>query len=839
MKNLFGKKGFLGVVSIVLTLCLCVGMLVAIPTTVAAEGDIQVWGGPKSDVTEDYASIQQDADGNYLITTGEQLYAAIKKGGEGRKYKLANDIYLNDISNFDNWTSASPTNKWDLGATGSANNYSGVVNFSGSLNGDNHTIYGFYSSMNFYAALIPGVNMEADDYDDTVVIENINMQKSWIAGVGGGAFIVGVASWVDDDQLIVQNCTVSNSMVNHWKRAGSAVGIILGDTNKNTTIRNCAAYNIKFNAAIASADGYTIGSILGGVQPSKTDASFDAWVAQRVKVQNSYAVDVSITYTDKGKTAVWPIGITLDGSNKYGNTVTVNNVYTDSTTQPTVNGKGLNYSADGQTQITTVPVTTITADGIKGEAAKTAMPALEWGFTWSTVENGYPVPVPAYEIWDGTTATIATAGFGAGQDGSATAPYEVTNGKQLYAAVTSNAGYHFVLKKDIYLNKDYANYDKWNHTGSAGTDSNGTVLNTWVVGASNTFSGTIDGAGYTVYGLFGATTAGDGGLIPYIGGAATIKNLNVENSLVRCGTRAGILVGRIQSVATNENGTYYPPVAIENVTIDGARLEGLNTAGWAGAMVGYLNAGATTINNCAVTNVSFGSGSAWNTTNYSEYASFGAFVGANVAGTTYETDTNAGAATYSKGNAANLIVKNSYSFNVTNDIATTPYNIYPVGIQLFYDSSNSNPYQHKVSAIISNVYTDAELKSFSINNETPVQIQIGDTNDTSKVVEDYSTVVKTIDSDNMKGLLDSGAWYTGKLSTVSADNLPKLRSNITRFTYADINGDGIDAAYTAADILPVREYLLGTVEYAYIDGDANASGAIDIRDLVNVYNILK
>ena len=146
MANLFGRKGFLGLVSIVLTLCLCVGMLVAIPTTVAAEetGTVEIWSGPKSDATAiqaDFDTMSKDVAGNYIITNGEQLYSVIKLGGQGNSYKLANDIYLNNTSNFDNWTSAggAPANKWDT-AVNASSSITSIQPFTGALDGDGYTV---------------------------------------------------------------------------------------------------------------------------------------------------------------------------------------------------------------------------------------------------------------------------------------------------------------------------------------------------------------------------------------------------------------------------------------------------------------------------------------------------------------------------------------------------------------------------------------------------------------------------------------------------------------------------------------------------------------------------
>ena len=115
-----------------------------------------------------------------------------------------------------------------------------------------------------------------------------------------------------------------------------------------------------------------------------------------------------------------------------------------------------------------------------------------------------PEPAPAaHEVWDGSVATAF-----AGGDGSKDNPYLISNGAQLaYLAeltVSKNVAYdlkYYKLTADIYLN-DLTDYDRWS-VGSEG-------LNKWTpIGGNNNnnFSGHVDGAGHTVYGMYIAETA--------------------------------------------------------------------------------------------------------------------------------------------------------------------------------------------------------------------------------------------------------------------------------------------------------------------------------------------
>lgn len=384
------------IISLIVAICLCIGLFAGL-TAQAAGDEIKYWDGTKPTSIEASGMTGSGTEADpYIITNGAQLYAMVKTSGDGGKYfKLANDIYLNqNYENYASWDATNkPANVWDLGSTGSNNNSFSAIqtSFNGVLDGDGFTIYGFYSNQDFYGALIPLANHIDDDNDNPIVIKNLNMAYCTTIGGRNGAFLLGGVLYRDNDAVTIENCTVKNGyFYNPWTTNNTSVGTIVGDVGKPTVIKNCAVSDITFKHAGTDINLYSrYGAIAGGVYSNvSTNGVFSHGQAGALKIEDCYSVKVSAT----NNVLLWPVGIFYTGSG-YSNSVTIIDVYTDSTTPPSINNVTLNYSADGKTQITTVPITKITEAEIKGDAAETAMPGLDWaGKKWVTVENGLPVP---------------------------------------------------------------------------------------------------------------------------------------------------------------------------------------------------------------------------------------------------------------------------------------------------------------------------------------------------------------------------------------------------------------------------------------------------------------
>ena len=146
------------------------------------------------------------------------------------------------------------------------------------------------------------------------------------------------------------------------------------------------------------------------------------------------------------------------------------------------------------------------------------------------------------EVWDGTVA----AAF-AGGSGTAEAPYQIANGAQLaYFASMVNSGQTSIngkLTADILLN-DISNWESWNESTKG--------LNSWTPIGSITyrFSGTLDGDGHSVSGIYINSTADYQGLVGYLG-AGTLQNLGVKASYIKGGNRVGGVCGMNSGLVTN------------------------------------------------------------------------------------------------------------------------------------------------------------------------------------------------------------------------------------------------------------------------------------------------
>jgi len=191
------------------------------------------------------------------------------------------------------------------------------------------------------------------------------------------------------------------------------------------------------------------------------------------------------------------------------------------------------------------------------------------------------------EVWDGKAATAFAGGTGTETD-----PYLIENGGQLYKAIkdggknSSGTALYYLITKDIYLNKNYTEYDTWM--------TEAIPANNWDGTHNATFIGHLDGGYHTVYGLF---YKGSGqyraGLIPWMNGGATVSNLIVENAFVRIGGDAtGVICGR------------YGTATISNCIVRDSmiynRNGGANGAPNLGGIVGFAESASAKITNCGV-----------------------------------------------------------------------------------------------------------------------------------------------------------------------------------------------------------------------------------------------
>ncbi len=149
------------------------------------------------------------------------------------------------------------------------------------------------------------------------------------------------------------------------------------------------------------------------------------------------------------------------------------------------------------------------------------------------------------EVWDGTVATAFAGGSGTAKD-----PYQIADGAQLAKLAqdvnggNNYAGTYFVLTADILLN-NIKDWESWETTAPT---------NTWTpIGTNwkNPFTGTLDGDGHSVSGIYINSEAECQGLVGYLYNGGTLQNLGVKASYIKGGNRVGGVCGTNSGTVTN------------------------------------------------------------------------------------------------------------------------------------------------------------------------------------------------------------------------------------------------------------------------------------------------
>ncbi len=162
----------------------------------------------------------------YLISTASQLaglaqYTNKGLSVKGEYYRLENDIFLNDTTNWQHWkTTNAPTNIWTPIGTKE-------YKFLGSFDGNNYTIYGVYhkDTSKDYVGLFG--NAEGGK------ITNVNVRASFIAG---GKYTGGILGGVDYS-IFLTNC-FAECIIEGAEMTGGLCGCVGGS---NAIIEHCSA----------------------------------------------------------------------------------------------------------------------------------------------------------------------------------------------------------------------------------------------------------------------------------------------------------------------------------------------------------------------------------------------------------------------------------------------------------------------------------------------------------------------------------------------------------------------------------------------------------------------
>ena len=184
----------------------------------------------------------------------------------------------------------------------------------------------------------------------------------------------------------------------------------------------------------------------------------------------------------------------------------------------------------------------------KDEENKDEQPAEEI----DTLEDEGENAVDAVTVWDGSTATQFADGTGTESD-----PYQISTGAELawlaaqVNAGTNYSGEYFTLTSDIQLNELDENGMPKAAEGQTGPYQ-WTPIGVYVDGRKNDkpFSGTFDGNGHTISGLYINSMMANGqGLFAVLGAGGTVQNLIVTGTVH---TPYGDVVGGIAAKSSGK-----------------------------------------------------------------------------------------------------------------------------------------------------------------------------------------------------------------------------------------------------------------------------------------------
>ena len=462
-----------------------------------------VLGGPEvfiyGDGTCGNAPLQTGEGGLYLISTANELrlFASMVNGGQTSiNGKLTADILLNDTANWTSWNeSTAPANTWTPIGNSSQP-------FTGTLDGDGHSVSGIYiNSGTDYQGLVGFLGSGG-------ALQNLGVKASYIKG---GNYVAGLCGW---NYGTVSNCYNIGSVEGNY-----SVGGLCGQNY--ATVTNC--YNS------GSVEGnYDVGGVCGRNVSGNVSNCYNTG-----SVEGNFSVGGVCGMNYATVTNCYNSG-TVAGSSQVGgvcgrNYTTVTNCYYQKDTAAGgISGSDAAGQAEAKTaeQFQSGEVAWLLSTGENGEI---------WGQNISfEPKESYPV-LGGEKVYQYSDGTYGNTPLQAGEDGF----YLISNADELRRfADMVNSGQTSISAKltaDILLN-DTANWTSWETTAPA---------NSWtpIGSGSQPFTGTLDGDGHSVSGIYINSEADYQGLVGYLGSGGALQNLGVKASYIKGGYYVGGVCG--------------------------------------------------------------------------------------------------------------------------------------------------------------------------------------------------------------------------------------------------------------------------------------------------------
>lgn len=494
----------------------------------------------------------------FTITTKEELFKVAELSQyydfKGQTILLGADIVVNE-GNAAGWGETVPENVWVP-----------IQGFAGTFDGQNHTISGIYAV---------GVNKSVGLFTDTDAaceIKNLRMENSYIKGLndkGTGSIIgagAGNLSSVYSDAIVICESDNAGGLVGYWKSkktsgmencwfdgsvestselshyTGGLVGRVLASASL-CKIEHC------LNTAEVTSKGQEVGGLIGAVAGETT-----LWVTDSLSAGQVNAPEGSLT----AGTVFGRLYGSASVNSRTSWAVKGDITKTIGTTEGTVKGV----------------LASIEREKVSGTDAYINT-TLDFDQHWAAIAEDTPV----LSRFAGDGVSIAglerkydVSWYDEKQTQLHISTVAQLNGFALLSQAYGFSGQTVILDNDLVLNEGSA-YD-WAATAPANEWE--MPIGRWVgedgVTSGVAFSGTFDGNGHTISGLYiklESKKAYNWGLFAKTKG--TIKNLRLHNSYI-----GGVAGGNVGSIAGGlEGATLENVFSNATVNMDSIRVGGL------------------------------------------------------------------------------------------------------------------------------------------------------------------------------------------------------------------------------------------------------------------------
>ena len=483
---------------------------------------------------------------NYYVVNNENSWINVTQNilpsNPNANIKLEADILLNDTTDWTSWNeNTTGLNSWTPIGTSSQP-------FTGTFDGQGHTVSGIYVNSDNTCQGFFGVINGA-------TITNLHIAKGYIRGNGSVGGIVGNAEGGSIEDC-TNGCTIASTGSSNGGIIGNGMGVqITGCTNNGPLVagqyQNGGIAGTVENSTIdqcVNNANITVDDHVGGIAGYNTNGTVSNCLNKgNVNTSNAfYTYTAGIVANNRGTGSVVKNCLNLGTISGQGGTGCRQNSIvcaTDANGTPADNCYSINTSgvsvglADNSRDVTEEEL----ESGIIANLLQGNQEELIWGQTIGA-DNSPVLGGPEVFIYGDGTCGNAPLQTGEGDFYLISTADEL----RLFASMV-NSGQTSIngrLTADIVLN-DTTNWTSWNESTAP--------ANTWtpIGNSSQPFTGTLDGDGHSVSGIYISNETDYQGLVGYLGSGGTLQDLGVKASYIKGGNRVGGVCGMNSGPVTN------------------------------------------------------------------------------------------------------------------------------------------------------------------------------------------------------------------------------------------------------------------------------------------------